>query len=135
MRLVNPIRLIYEIGSKTSKLVFQLTVRSLTSSDIADDTGKVRRLKRLYDMVDDGNTATSILFPWLPSWGMLKKLFATWRIYHTIHTAMDSRVKSGKYRDDTMQMLLDSGDSDTVVAGFTMGLLIAGARSTGTSGT
>jgi len=34
-----------------------------------------------------------------------------------------------------MQMLLDSGDSYTVVAGFTMGLLIAGARSAGTTST
>lgn len=32
-----------------------------------------------------------------------------------------------------MQMLLDSGDGDRIVAGFTMGLLIAGARSTGTT--
>jgi len=116
------------------KLIFQLTVRSLTGTEIADDPAMVVRLKHLYDEVDEGNTPAAILLPWLPGRGMIRKLLATKRIYDIVVNAIDTRLKSGKPRDDTLQMLLDSGDDNMAVVGFTMGLIIAGARSTGTTG-
>jgi cytochrome P450 len=116
------------------QLIFQLTVRTLTGTEIADDPAIVARLKHLYDEVDEGNTPAAILLPWLPGRGAIRKLFATKRIYDIIVKAIDTRMKSGKPRDDTLQMLLDSGDDHMAVVGFTMGLIIAGARSTGTTG-
>lgn len=116
------------------QLIFQLTVRSLTGAEIADDPAIVLRLQHLYDQVDEGNTPAAILLPWWPSLGMIKKLLATKRIYDIITRAIDARLKSGKPRDDTLQILLDSGDDNLVVVGFMMGLIIAGARSTGTTG-
>ena len=65
---------------------------------------------------------------------MIRKLLATKKIYDIITKAIDMRMKSGKPRDDTLQMLLDSGDDNMMVVGFIMGLIIAGARSTGTTG-
>ena len=65
---------------------------------------------------------------------MIRKLLATKRIYDIVTKTIDTRLKSGKPRDDTLQMLLDSGDDNIAVVGFTMGLIIAGARSTGTTG-
>jgi len=65
---------------------------------------------------------------------MIRKLLATKGIYDIITKALDTRMKSGKPRDDTFQMLLDSGDNHFAVVGFTMGLTIAGASSTGTTG-
>ena len=116
------------------QLIFQLTVRTLTGTEIADDPAVIARLKHLYDEVDEGNTPTSILLPWLPGRGMIRKLLATKKIYDIITKAIDMRMKSGKPRDDTLQMLLDSGDDNMMVVGFIMGLIIAGARSTGTTG-
>lgn len=116
------------------QLIFRLTVRALTGTEIADDPALIVRLKHLYDEVDEGNTPASILFPWWPGRGMIRKLLATKRIYDIITKAMDMRLKSGKPRDDTLQMLLDSGDDNMAVVGFVMGLMIAGARSTGTTG-
>lgn len=116
------------------QLIFQLTVRALTGTEIADDPAIVARLKHLYDEVDEGNTPAAILLPWWPGRGMIRKLLATKGIYDIITKAIDTRMKSGKPRDDTLQMLLDSGDDNLAVVGFTMGLIIAGARSTGTTG-
>ena len=116
------------------QLIFQLTVRALTGTEIADDPVIVARLKHLYDEVDEGNTPAAILLPWWPGRGTIRKLLATKRIYDIIIKAVDTRLKSGKPRDDTLQMLLDSGDDNIAVVGFTMGLIIAGARSTGTTG-
>ena len=116
------------------QLIFQLTVRTLTGTEIADDPALVARLRHLYDEVDEGNTPAAILLPWWPGRGAIRKLLATKRIYDIITKALDTRLKSGKPRDDTLQMLLDSGDDHMAVVGFTMGLIIAGARSTGTTG-
>ena len=106
----------------------------MTGTEIADDPGVVARLKYLYDEVDEGNTPAAILLPWFPGPGAIRKLLATKRIYGIITKALDMRLRSGKLRDDTFQMLLDSGDNHMAVVGFTMGLTIAGARSTGTTG-
>jgi len=106
----------------------------LTGTEIADDPAIVARLKHLYDEVDEGNTPAAILLPWWPGRGAIRKLLATKRIYDIITKAIGTRLKSGKPRDDTLQMLLDSGDDHIAVVGFTIGLIIAGARSTGTTG-
>lgn len=136
------------------QLVFQTTIRSLTCSEIADDSGLVARLKILYDRLDTGTTPATVLVPWLPTPAMINKLWASKEIYDIVIRAIDAREKSGISRNDTLQMLLDSGDEKLVVVGvryadqisshshltnsllyqFIMGLLIAGARATGTTG-
>ncbi|KAF8137505.1 cytochrome P450 [Boletus edulis] len=118
---------------KIYELVFQTTVRSLTSQEIADDPALVARLKSLYDILDHGTTPTTVLLPWLPFPSMLRKLLATKEVYDIISRAIDTRLKSGKPRDDTLQMLVDAQDERLVIVGFIMGLLVAGARATGTT--
>lgn len=118
---------------KIYELVFQTTIRSLTCSEIADDSGLVARLKILYDRLDTGTTPATVLVPWLPTPAMINKLWASKEIYDIVIRAIDAREKSGISRNDTLQMLLDSGDEKLVVVGFIMGLLIAGARATGTT--
>jgi hypothetical protein len=139
------------------QLVFQTTVRSLSCSEIADDATVVARLKTLYDRLDGGTTPASVLLPWLPLPAAISKLLATKEIYDIVVQAIDAREQSGASRNDTLQMLLDNGDEKLVIVGvsifsfhlllvlafleltlstaqFIMGLLIAGARSTGTAG-
>ncbi|KAJ7204647.1 cytochrome P450 [Mycena pura] len=118
---------------KVYELLFQTTVRSLSSSEIADDAALVLRLKKLYDRLDAGTTPASVLAPWLPTPAMIKKLWATKGIYDIIVRAIDARERSGVPQNDTLQMLIDSGDDRLTVVGFIMGLLIAGARATGTT--
>jgi len=48
---------------------------------------------------------------------MIKKLLATKEIYEIIVNAINNREKSRVYRNDTLQMLLDSGDEKLVVIG------------------
>ena len=48
---------------------------------------------------------------------MLKKLSATKQIYDIVTQAIRDREASGIVRDDTLQMLLDSGDEKLVVVG------------------
>ncbi|PPQ75591.1 hypothetical protein CVT24_010897 [Panaeolus cyanescens] len=118
---------------KVYELVFQLNIRSLSCTEISDDPKLVTRLKELYDILDNGTTPATVLVPWLPTPAMIKKLWATKEIYEIVVQAIKDRENSGVSRNDTLQMLLDSGDEKLVVVGFIMGLLIAGARATGTT--
>ncbi|KAG6897246.1 hypothetical protein C0992_003136 [Termitomyces sp. T32_za158] len=115
------------------RLMFQTTLRSLSCAEISDDSTIVGRLKNLYDTLDNGTTPATVLLPWLPAPAMIKKLWATKEIYDIINKAIQEREKNGISRNDTLQMLLDHGDEKLVVVGFIMGLLIAGARATGTT--
>ncbi|KAJ7126062.1 cytochrome P450 [Mycena epipterygia] len=118
---------------KIYELIFQTTVRSLSSSEISNDAALVARLKTLYDRLDTGTTPATVLAPWFPTPAMIKKLWATKEIYDIVVRAINAREQSGISRNDTLQMLVDSGDEKLVIVGFIMGLLIAGARATGTT--
>jgi len=99
------------------KLLFQVTIRSLSSSEIADDPVLVTRLKKLYDTLDTGTTPMTVLIPWFPAPAMIKKLWATKEIYGIVTTAINTRIQSGMSRNDTLQMLLDCKDEKLVVVG------------------
>lgn len=100
-----------------AQLVFQTTVRALSSCEISDDSVLVARLKKLYDTLDTGTTPATVLVPWLPTPAMLKKLWATKEIYYIVVGAVQAREKSGVVRNDTLQMLLDNKDEQLVVIG------------------
>lgn len=99
------------------QLIFQTTIRSLSCSEISDDTALVARLKKLYDKLDSGTTPATVLVPWFPTPAMIGKLWATKEIYDIVVQAISAREKSGISRNDTLQMLLDSGDDKLVVVG------------------
>ena len=103
-----------------SQLVFQLIVRSISAPEIADDHALVSRLKALYDEVDSGTTPASTLLPWLPTPAMIRKMWATKKIYDIIVKVVRERVTSGKSGNDTLQMLLDSGDEEILVVGVSL---------------
>lgn len=100
-----------------SQLVFQLTVRSLSCSEISDDAALVSRLNVLYDKLDSGTTPATVLMPWLPTPAMIKKLWATKEIYDIVVRAINAREQSSVSRNDTLQMLLDNGDEKMVIVG------------------
>ncbi|KAF8842871.1 cytochrome P450 [Paxillus ammoniavirescens] len=118
---------------KIYELLFQTTVRCIASAEIASDPALVARLKKLYDILDSGTTPATVLLPWLPGPSMLKKLWSTKQVYEIIAHAVDTRVQSGESQNDTLQMLVDAQDERLVMVGFIMGLLVAGARATGTT--
>ncbi|KAG6375662.1 hypothetical protein JVT61DRAFT_3234 [Boletus reticuloceps] len=102
---------------KIYELVFQITVRSLASQEIADDSALVARLKSLYDILDSETTPTTVLLPWLPFPSMLRKLLATKEVYSIVSRTVDIRLKSGNSRNDSLQMLIDAQDERLVIVG------------------
>jgi sterol 14-demethylase len=99
------------------QLIFQTTVRSLSSTEISDDAALVARLKTLYDRLDTGTTPATVLIPWFPTPAMIRKLWATKEIYDIVVRAIIAREQSGISRNDTLQMLIDSEDEKLVIVG------------------
>ena len=77
----------------------------------------VTRLRKLYDILDAGTTPTTVLVPWLPTLAMIKKIWATKKIYEIVIKAIENRENSGISGGDTLQMLLDTGDEKPVLVG------------------
>ncbi|KAI3056486.1 hypothetical protein CBS147343_10528 [Aspergillus niger] len=115
-------------------VTFQMIIRAVTSYEVAEDTRLVSRLKYFYDIID-ASVKPLHLWAWVPGLATFYKLRASMYVYWTFHQAVKRRVHSGVRRDDSLQQLLDSGESFQCIVGFMMGLPIAGARSTGTIGT
>jgi phosphoribosyl-dephospho-CoA transferase len=84
---------------------------------MSDDPVLVARLKKLYDILDVGTTPTTVLVPWLPTPAMIKKIWATKEIYEIVIKAIENRENSGIMQEDTLQMLLDTGDEKLVIVG------------------
>ncbi|TCD63066.1 hypothetical protein EIP91_006022 [Steccherinum ochraceum] len=122
-----------DIFDSLPKIFFQTSVRCLSATELANDEGTVARLKELYDQLDAATTPASVLLPWFPSPSMVSKLLATKRIYDIVNGVVTKRVQEDISQDDTLQILIDNSDDRLVMVGFIMGLLVAGARSTGTT--
>ncbi|ELU35794.1 hypothetical protein AG1IA_10176 [Rhizoctonia solani AG-1 IA] len=65
--------------------VFQLTIRAAGAREIAESVEKCKQLEELYWKVEKGNTAASLLLPWLPSAARKQKVDSTtemWALYY-----------------------------------------------------
>jgi sterol 14-demethylase len=129
------------------QLIFQATVRCLTCTEIAGDPKVVARYRQFFNQAERLSPAV-VLFPWFPSPSMVMRSWATKQMYDIIVRAMKVRKESGIPQNDTLQMLLDSGEEHFTIVGvsifriihadvyhqFMMGFVLAGARATGTAG-
>ncbi|KAI9507591.1 cytochrome P450 [Russula earlei] len=131
-RLLRPWKKVgtFDPFSTIYELVFQAAIRCLACTEIADDPEIVAHVRHLYDQIDRGTTPATVLFPWFPSPSMIMKARATKQLYDITVKAIKVRKESGVPRNDTLQIFLDSGDELTTIVGFTMGFVMAGARST-----
>ena len=99
------------------QLIFQVTVRTLTCTEIADDPEIVARLRQLFEKVDRGTTPATVLFPWFPSPAMVSKARATKQLYDIMVNAVNVRKQSGVSHNDNLQMFLDSGEELSTIVG------------------
>jgi len=98
-------------------VIMQLTTRMVLCEELANDKAKQKSLVRWNEMVENSTTATTIIFPSLPSWALLTRLYAGTRIYLTFDEVIKQRQKGGNRVDDALQIYLDFNDAthDTVM--------------------
>lgn len=113
------------------RIVFRLTIRMVGAEEIADDPEMLEETLRLFELIDGSATATSVMFPKLPSPAVLKRTYAGAKLYVMIEKIIKTRAASNEKHDDALQYLLDQGDRTFKIVEFIVGALFAGLLNSG----
>ncbi|KAG9006506.1 hypothetical protein FRB94_014338 [Tulasnella sp. JGI-2019a] len=113
------------------KIVFQLTIRMVGADEIADDPKLRAQVLDVVEVTDNGHALATFLFPWLPLPAVLRKMWSSITMYRIIRRVARERERTGRRGEDTLQYLLDMGDSIQTIVEFTFGGLFAGLGNSG----
>ncbi|TQN66212.1 Obtusifoliol 14-alpha demethylase [Colletotrichum shisoi] len=122
--VTNPFESLYRI-------VFRLTIRMVGADDIADDAQLLEQTLALFETIEASATATSVMFPKVPSPALLKRTYAGTKLYFLIEGIIKKRTASGEKHDDALQYMLDQGDRTFRIIEFVVGALFAGLLNSG----
>jgi len=113
------------------EMVYVLTQRTVGSNEIANSRPLMGKTLSLFQMIEKTSTSYQIIFPWLPSPAMFKRVLGGSQLYFILNKIINARKKEGRREADGLQFLLDQGDDLTRIIGFTVGALFAGQLNTG----
>lgn len=92
------------------KLVFLLTMRTVGCSEISRDRSLLDTTLGLYETVARSATASVILFPWFPSFSLIKRYASGLRLYVILNKIVKQRKTTGLREEDALQEMIDHGD-------------------------
>lgn len=101
--ITNPFDSIYRI-------VYQLTMRTVACNEIANDPVLLDRTLSIFETVEKGSTPAVIMFPRIPTLGMIKRLWGGAQLYTIFKKIVDDRTKTDRREEDPLQFLMDLGD-------------------------
>ncbi|KAI8850857.1 cytochrome P450 [Chytridium lagenaria] len=114
------------------KLVFQLTVRMLGPSEIADSLELQRKLEKLYLTIEYSAGIVSNYLTWIPSKTRDARKKANTDLFIMLSDILDARAaERASGCIDAVDTLLDAGDSKYEIISFVVGSLFAGYLNTG----
>jgi cytochrome P450 len=113
------------------RVVFRLTIRMVGADEIAEDPLVLEDTLKLFELIDNSATATSVMFPKFPSPAVLKRTYAGTRLYFLVENIIKKRAASDEKHDDALQYMLDQGDRTFKVVEFIVGALFAGLLNSG----
>lgn len=99
------------------KLVYLLTIRVVGATEIASDRDLQLKTLKLFQAIESTATPSQIMFPWLPSPALFKRMFAGSQMYMIFQKIVEARKKNNIVEDDALQYLLDQGDDITRIIG------------------
>lgn len=113
------------------RIVYQLTMRTVGATEIADSPELLEKTLGLFEKIEQANSPTRIIFPWIPTPAHLKRMAAGARLYMIFNKIAEDRKQSGRREEDAFQFLLDSGDPMVKILAFVLGALFAGQLNSG----
>ncbi|KAI9696850.1 MAG: hypothetical protein M1820_008004 [Bogoriella megaspora] len=102
---------IFHPFDEMNRIVYQLTMRTVGVTEIAESQELLSRSLSLVGKINENNSTLRIMFPWLPTLKHVKRLIAAGQLYMIIDRIARDRKRTGRREDDTMQFLLDEGES------------------------
>ncbi|OTA01045.1 cytochrome P450 monooxygenase [Trichoderma parareesei] len=111
-------------------VLYKMTHRTVGCHEVADDPALQEKTMRYYEKLDK-SSAIQVMFPWLPTPTKLTKLWAGAKLHMLFGDIIRERRRTGRKAQDTMQILMDRGESDLLSSAFIIGALFAGLINTG----
>ncbi|KAL7928714.1 cytochrome P450 [Trichoderma chlorosporum] len=111
-------------------LLYKFTHRTVGCHDVAEDPALQEKTMRYYEKLDK-SSAIQVMFPWLPTPTKLNKIWAGAKLHMMFGDMIRERRRTGRKAQDTMQILMDKGESDLLSSAFIIGALFAGLINTG----
>jgi sterol 14-demethylase len=92
-------------------LIYKMTHRTVGCHDVADDPALQEKTMMYYTKLDK-TSAIQVMFPWLPTPTKMNKIWAGAKLHMLFGEIIKERKKTGRRAEDTMQILMDKGESD-----------------------
>ena len=94
------------------RTVYHLTMRTVGCVEIAADERMLARTLSIFESIERaGDDSARITFPWLPTPGHLKRLWAGGQMYVIFNDILQRRKREGRREEDAFQIMIDDGDS------------------------
>lgn len=92
------------------KIVYQLTMRTVGATEIAESPQLLDRTLGLFEEIEKNMSTIRIIFPWLPTLGYIRQTLAGGKLYMVFDKIANERRKTGKTHEDAFQFLMDTGE-------------------------
>lgn len=91
-------------------------MRILGFSEVAEDTGVLKRTLAIFEQFESSSSTARIVFPWLITPGLVLRFIAGARFYLTFLNIIKNRQANNITRDDALDYFLrNEVDSDTII--------------------
>jgi len=92
-------------------IVFALTMRMVACKELVENRQEQLKVLRLYEQVEASSTPMTIMYPWFPSLGKIKRTWGGYQIYSVFNKIVAAREREGRREDDPFQCFLDRGEN------------------------
>ncbi|EFQ35227.1 cytochrome P450 6A1 [Colletotrichum graminicola M1.001] len=114
-----------------NKLVYQLNMRTLGATEIAESPSLLDKSLRLVDEINQNNSTARIIFPFAITPTYLRRFVAAGRLYLMFRKLEQDRRRTGRREQDTLQFLMDEGEDTLKIIMFIVASLFAGQLNSG----
>ncbi|PPQ80150.1 hypothetical protein CVT26_011784 [Gymnopilus dilepis] len=112
-------------------LVFQMTVRMASCSELANDIPTMNEIQRLYWILEKSATPTSLLLPWFPGPAKRRKEAATKELFTKLYAVVEGRRSAAVPSSDAIDVLIGQGLPNEHIIQFILSVVFAGVVNTG----
>ncbi|UZJ53755.1 hypothetical protein CBS101457_003075 [Exobasidium rhododendri] len=112
------------------RLVFRLINHAVGCAEHTKDEEKLGKISKLFWHFQERPVYISAMFPWIPTFSSMKKLFSVGRLHRELSCTIEARKTSNVKEDDFVQEMVDGGASTLAISNFILLALFAGIAQT-----
>lgn len=96
-------------------LMYKLMHRSVGATEIAESPQLLQKTFSQFLQFEGQTSMARIIFPWMITPRYVSQLFTATRLYIVIFNILNRRQRQHKQANDTLQVLLDKGESPRTI--------------------